>query len=95
MRPRKNDVSGHTNLANGLPLIPGDRGQLRQVMVNLIVNVVEVMAVVCEGARQLGAQQLVEVLEAACSSCAGLGSGIGAGGSRPPVQSIWWRRWRR
>jgi signal transduction histidine kinase len=29
-----------------LPLIPGQPGQLRQVMVNLIANIVDVMAVV-------------------------------------------------
>jgi C4-dicarboxylate-specific signal transduction histidine kinase len=49
----KNRVSVQTQLAEGLPLIEGDRVQLQQVMLNLIINAVEAMSGVTEGARDL------------------------------------------
>jgi PAS domain S-box-containing protein len=49
----KNSVSVETQLAEGLPLIQGDRVQLQQVILNLIINAVEAMSGVSEGAREL------------------------------------------
>jgi signal transduction histidine kinase len=49
----KNGVSVRTQLAEGLPLIRGDRVQLQQVIVNLIINAVEAMSVVGDGSREL------------------------------------------
>src|SRR5712675_3156264 len=49
----KNSVSLQTQLAAGLPLIQGDRVQLQQVILNLIVNAVEAMSGVSEGSREL------------------------------------------
>jgi PAS domain S-box-containing protein len=49
----KNGVSVQTKLANGLPLIHGDRVQLQQVLLNLIINAVEAMSEVSGGAREL------------------------------------------
>jgi C4-dicarboxylate-specific signal transduction histidine kinase len=49
----KNGVSVQTQLADGLPLIQGDRVQLQQVIVNLILNAVEAMSSVSEGSREL------------------------------------------
>jgi signal transduction histidine kinase len=49
----KNGVSVQTQLADGLPLIHGDRVQLQQVILNLIVNAVEAMSGVSGGAREL------------------------------------------
>jgi signal transduction histidine kinase len=49
----KNRVSVQTQLAEGLPLIQGDRVQLQQVILNLIINAVEAMSAVSEGAREL------------------------------------------
>jgi C4-dicarboxylate-specific signal transduction histidine kinase len=49
----KNGVSVQTELAQGLPLVQGDRVQLQQVILNLIINAVEAMSGVSEGARRL------------------------------------------
>jgi C4-dicarboxylate-specific signal transduction histidine kinase len=49
----KNGVSLQTTLAADLPLVQGDRVQLEQVILNLIVNAVEAMSGVGEGPRAL------------------------------------------
>jgi C4-dicarboxylate-specific signal transduction histidine kinase len=49
----KHGVSVQTPLAQGLPLVQGDRVQLQQVILNLIVNAIEAMDGVGEGAREL------------------------------------------
>jgi C4-dicarboxylate-specific signal transduction histidine kinase len=49
----KNNVSVQTQLAEGLPLIQGDRVQLQQVILNVIINAVEAMSGVGEGSREL------------------------------------------
>jgi signal transduction histidine kinase len=48
----KNGVSVQTELAEGLPLILGDRVQIQQVLLNLIINALEAMTV-REEAREL------------------------------------------
>jgi PAS domain S-box-containing protein len=49
----KHGVSVRTVLGDNLPHVLGDRVQLQQVMLNLIVNAVEAMSGVNEGAREL------------------------------------------
>jgi PAS domain S-box-containing protein len=49
----KNGVSVQTQLAEGLSLIHGDRVQLQQVILNLIMNAVQAMSGVSEGSREL------------------------------------------
>jgi PAS domain S-box-containing protein len=49
----KNGVSVQTKLDDDLPFVQGDRVQLQQVILNLIINAVEAMSVVNEGAREL------------------------------------------
>jgi signal transduction histidine kinase len=49
----KHGVAVQTQLAEGLPRIPGDRVQLQQVLLNLILNAVEAMSGVSEGSRAL------------------------------------------
>jgi len=48
----KNGVLLQTQLANSLPLIKGDRVQLQQVVLNLVVNAIEAMSA-CERPREL------------------------------------------
>jgi C4-dicarboxylate-specific signal transduction histidine kinase len=50
---RRNGTSMRAQLADGLPPVAGDRVQLQQVMVNLIVNAVEAMSGVGDGMREL------------------------------------------
>jgi C4-dicarboxylate-specific signal transduction histidine kinase len=49
----KNGASVETALGRGLPLIEGDRVQLQQVVLNLIVNAVQAMGGVADGPREL------------------------------------------
>jgi C4-dicarboxylate-specific signal transduction histidine kinase len=49
----KNGVSLQTQLAEGLPLIQGDRVQLQQAILNLIINAIEAMSGVGERSREL------------------------------------------
>lgn len=49
----KRGVSLQTTLADGLPPIQGDRVQLQQVIINLIINAIEAMSGVGEGSRAL------------------------------------------
>jgi signal transduction histidine kinase len=46
-------VSVRTQFAEGLPHVQGDRVQLQQVMLNLIVNAIQAMSGIGEGAREL------------------------------------------
>jgi PAS domain S-box-containing protein len=49
----RNGVLLRTNLANDLPFIMGDRIQLQQVILNLIINGIEAMSGVSDGSREL------------------------------------------
>ena len=49
----RNGVSVRTELADGLPFVQGDRVQLQQVILNLIINAFEAMSGINEGAREL------------------------------------------
>ena len=50
---RKNGISVQTDLAEGIELLEGDRVQLQQVILNLVMNAVEAMNATSEGAREL------------------------------------------
>src|SRR5271166_2064413 len=50
---QRNRISLQTQLANHLPLILGDRIQLQQVILNLLINAIEAMSEVSEGPREL------------------------------------------
>ena len=49
----KNGVSLRTQLAPDLPLVQGDRVQLQQVVLNLILNAIEALSGISEGLREL------------------------------------------
>ena len=49
----KHGISVQTQLADDLPILQGDRVQLQQVILNLIVNAVQAMSGVSEGPREL------------------------------------------
>ena len=49
----KNGVSVQTQFAESLPLIQGDRVQLQQVMLNLIINAIQAMSGLDAGVREL------------------------------------------
>ncbi len=72
----KNGVSVQAELAEGLPLVQGDRVELQQVILNLILNAVEAMSAMSEGPRKLlittGGTELGDVLVAVRDSGPGL-----------------------
>jgi PAS domain S-box-containing protein len=72
----KNGVSVQTDLADGLPLIAGDRVQLQQVILNLIMNAIEAMSGASDETRELlistGMAELGGVLVAVRDSGPGL-----------------------
>jgi PAS domain S-box-containing protein len=49
----KNGISVQSHLEEGLPLIQGDRVQLQQVIMNLVINAVEALSSVSERSREL------------------------------------------
>jgi C4-dicarboxylate-specific signal transduction histidine kinase len=49
----KNGVLVRTELADSVPLVRGDRVELQQVILNLIINAVEAMSALTEGPREL------------------------------------------
>ena len=72
----KNGVSVRTELVEGLPRVQGDRVELQQVILNLILNAVEAMSEMSEGSRELlittGKTESGEVLVAVRDSGPGL-----------------------
>jgi PAS domain S-box-containing protein len=50
---KKNSVTIRTSFANDLSSVAGDRVQLQQVVLNLLMNAIEAMGIVDEGQRQL------------------------------------------
>jgi PAS domain S-box-containing protein len=50
---QKNRVSVRTRFAESLPTVEGDRVQLQQVMLNLMMNAIEAMSAVDDGRREL------------------------------------------
>src|SRR5262249_3095457 len=49
----KNDISAQTQLAEDLPRVQGDKVQLQQVILNVIINAVDAMSSVSTGPREL------------------------------------------
>ena len=92
----KHGISVQTQLAEGLPLIQGDRIRLQQVIFNLMMNAVEAMSGVREGPRELCDQhrksESDDVLVAVRDSGPGLApESLGASlrPSTPPSLVVW------
>ncbi len=72
----QNRVALRTQLATDLPLVPGDRIQLQQVILNLTINAIESMSAVAAGPRELlvGSSQdgSKDVVVVVCDSGSGL-----------------------
>ena len=60
---QKNRVSLRTQFANDLPIVIGDKIQLQQVILNLVLNGIEAMSGVAEGPRELcvSSQKVTEI----------------------------------
>jgi signal transduction histidine kinase len=49
----KDNIEAHLELADGLPAVKGDRVQLQQVILNLVMNGIDAMHQITHGARRL------------------------------------------
>ncbi len=77
---QRNGISLQTRLAHGLPQVNGDRIQLQQVMLNLIVNAVESMSS-DDGARALEINTGKDGSNAVFVAVTDSGPGLGPGGA--------------
>jgi PAS domain S-box-containing protein len=64
---QKNRVSLRTHFANDLPIVIGDKIQLQQVILNLVLNGIEAMNGIAEGQRELcvSSRKVTEILREA------------------------------
>jgi C4-dicarboxylate-specific signal transduction histidine kinase len=75
----RNGVSLQVELADGLPLVQGDRVELQQVLLNLVVNAVEAMSGASEGTRRLLINSGNAETGGVCVSVMDSGPGLAAG----------------
>jgi C4-dicarboxylate-specific signal transduction histidine kinase len=78
----ENRVLLERQLKTALPLVLGDRVQLQQVLLNLIVNAIEAMTVVTDRARLLWVETRVDESGKVLVSIADSGPGVGAEADR-------------
>ncbi|WMT73768.1 ATP-binding protein [Bradyrhizobium sp. Ash2021] len=71
-----NGVLVRTQLAEGLPPVQGDRVQLQQVMLNLIVNAIQAMSGIGGGARELHVSTVSIEPEGVCVAVRDTGPGL-------------------
>jgi PAS domain S-box-containing protein len=75
----RNGVSVQADLADGLPLVQGDRVELQQVLLNLVVNAVEAMTGTSEGTRRLLINSRNAETASVCVSVVDSGPGLSPG----------------
>jgi PAS domain S-box-containing protein len=73
----KHGVLLQTELAPGLPKVKGDRTQLQQVILNLIVNAIEAMSSSYTGPNELGIRTDIDVTGAVLVTISDSGPGLG------------------
>jgi signal transduction histidine kinase len=76
---QKNGVSVQTLFAEGVPLVQGDRVQLQQVMLNLIINAIQAMSDVASGTRNLHISTTDHAAEGTRVAVQDSGPGLGTG----------------
>src|SRR5262249_3397405 len=76
---RDHDVSLHVEVAPSLPAVFGDRGQLQQVLINLIMNGIEAMADVADRPRDLVVQSQLHGAHAVRVAVHDVGVGLDPG----------------
>jgi PAS domain S-box-containing protein len=69
-------IEVHTNFADNLPLVPGDRVQLQQVIFNLITNAIDAMDMVIDRTRSLRVTSELKGSDAVVVKIADTGTGI-------------------
>jgi C4-dicarboxylate-specific signal transduction histidine kinase len=76
----QNRVTVQADMVEGLPMIEGDRVELQQVVLNLIINAIEAMCEIGEGPRELqvttGKNEAGDVLVSIRDSGPGLAPGV-------------------
>ncbi|MET1068519.1 MAG: AAA family ATPase [Pseudomonas prosekii] len=85
----KNGVLLETQLLDGLPTIQGDRVELQQVLLNLIMNALEAMSSVKEGERQLHISSMVDDAGCLRVSVSDSGPGFASGTSEQIFTSFY------
>ena len=84
----KNGVSVQTELVEGLPPVQGDRVELQQVILNLILNAIEAMSEMSEGLAGIADHDGQDRVGRRARRGARFGPGTGAGGSRASLQGL-------
>jgi signal transduction histidine kinase len=73
----RHGVSLRTELADDLPPVPGDRVQVQQVVLNLVMNSIEAMREVDDGSRELIVQSRRDGTGSVVVAVHDSGAGIG------------------
>jgi signal transduction histidine kinase len=85
----KNGVLVRTQLADSLPAIQGDRVQLQQVILNLLINAIEAMSEMSEGSRELLIRTAKTDSEGVLVAVQDSGPGLAPDGLEQPFEAFY------